>query len=113
MEMLLGFGLFFYAMIFGVFILWLWALVDIITSKFEESLMQVVWLLVVFFLPFLGVILYLLLGRSMKKVADVIEDDLNQKYAQLAKIKELLDNGILTQDEFDQEKQKILNQESR
>ena len=113
MEMLFGLGLFFYAMIFGVFILWLWALVDIISSKFQESLMQVIWLLVVFFLPFLGVILYLLFGREMKKATDVVAEDLNQKYDQLAKIKELLDNGILSQDEFDQEKQKILNQESK
>lgn len=109
MEMMLGFGLFIYAMIFGVFILWIWALVDIITSKFEESLMQVVWLLVVFFLPFLGVILYLLIGKSMKKVADAAGEDLSQKYNQLAKIKELLDSGAISQEEFDIEKQKILN----
>lgn len=113
MEMLLGFGLFFYAMVFALFIIWLWALVDIITSKFEESLMQIVWLLVVFFLPFFGVILYLLIGRSMKKVTDTTGEDLKQKYDQLAKIKELLDNGILSQEEFDLEKQKILNQENK
>jgi membrane protein implicated in regulation of membrane protease activity len=109
MEMMLAFGLFIYAMIFGVFILWIWALVDIITSKFEESLMQVVWLLVVFFLPFLGVILYLLIGKSMKKVTGSASEDLNQKYDQLAKIKELLDNGAISKEEFETEKQKILN----
>lgn len=109
MEMMLGFGLFIYAIIFGVFILWLWALVDIITSKFEDSLLQVVWLLVVFFLPFIGVILYLLIGKSMKKIEIVADDDLNQKYDQLVKIKELLDSGAISQEEFDTEKQKILN----
>lgn len=109
MEMMLGLGLFMYAMMFGIFILWLWALIDIITSKFEETLMQVIWLLVVFFLPFLGVILYLLIGKSMKKVTDNASEDLNQKYDQLAKIKELLDNGAISQEEFDIEKQKILN----
>ncbi|MDQ1298876.1 MAG: hypothetical protein QG558_1415 [Campylobacterota bacterium] len=110
MEMILGLGLFLYAVIFGVFILWLWALIDIITSKFEEGLTQVVWLLVVFFLPFLGVILYLLIGKSMKKVADSVTEDLNQKYDHLSKIKELLDNGAISQEEFDTEKEKILNQ---
>ena len=109
MEMMLGLGLFIYAIIFGVFILWLWALVDIITSKFEDSLMQVVWLLVVFFLPFLGVLLYLLIGKSMKKVIDVTGEDLSQKYDQLAKIKKLLDNGTISQEEFEIEKQIILN----
>jgi membrane protein implicated in regulation of membrane protease activity len=109
MEMMLGFGLFIYAIIFGVFILWLWALVDIITSKFEDSLLQVVWLLVVFFLPFVGVILYFLIGKSMKKIEIIADEDLNQKYDQLAKIKELLDSGAISQEEFDTEKQKILN----
>lgn len=111
--MLLGLGLFLYAMIFAIFILWLWALIDILTSKFQESLMQVVWLLVVFFLPLLGVILYLLIGRGMKKTSEISGESMNHKYDQLAKIKELQDNGILTQDEFEMEKQKILNQDSK
>lgn len=109
--MMLGLGLFIYAMIFGVFVLWVWALIDIITSKFQEDLMQVIWLLVVFFLPFIGVILYLLIGKSMKRPGDLVQDDLNQKYDQLAKIKELLDTGAISQDEFDVEKQKILNRD--
>lgn len=111
MEMMLGLGLFIYAMIFGVFVLWVWALIDIITSKFQEDLMQVIWLLVVFFLPFIGVILYLLIGKSMKRAGDLVQDDLNQRYDQLAKIKELLDAGAISQDEFDVEKQKILNRD--
>lgn len=109
MEMMLGLGLFIYAMMFGIFILWLWALIDIITSKFEETLMQVIWLLVVFLLPFIGVLLYLIVGRSMKKNPEVTGEDLSQKYDQLAKIKELLDSGAISQEEFDIEKQKILN----
>lgn len=109
MEMMLGFGLFIYAMIFGVFVLWVWALIDIITSKFQEDLMQVIWLLAVFFLPFIGVLLYLLVGKAMKRSNDIVPEDLNQKYDQLAKIKELLDNGAISQEEFDAEKQKILN----
>lgn len=109
MDMLLGFGLLFYAILFGFFILWLWALVDIITSKFQEGMIQLIWLLVVFFLPFLGVILYLLVGRSMKKLSDETEQNFSQKYDQLAKIKELLDSGAISQEEFDAEKQKILN----
>lgn len=109
MEMMFGFALVFYSMIIGVFILWLWALVDIITSKFKENLMQIVWLLIVFFLPFIGVILYLLLGKSMKVSNDICQDNANQVYDQLSKIKELLDNGAITQEEFDTEKEKILN----
>lgn len=109
MEMMFGFVFLFYAMLIGVFVLWLWALVDIITSKFQENLMQIIWLLVVFFLPFIGVILYLLIGKSMKISKDISSDNANQLYAQLSKIKELLDNGAITQEEFDAEKEKILN----
>lgn len=109
MEMMFGLVLLFYGMIIGVFVLWLWALVDIITSKFQETLMQIIWLLVVFFLPFIGVILYLLIGKSMKLSADIGSDNVNQLYDQLSKIKELLDNGAITQEEFDSEKEKILN----
>lgn len=109
MEMMFGFVLLLYAMIIGVFVLWLWALVDIITSKFQENLMQIVWLLVVFFLPFIGVILYLLIGKSMQISNDTYPDNANKIYDQLSKIKELLDNGAITQEEFDTEKEKILN----
>lgn len=109
MEMMFGLVFLFYAMLIGVFVLWLWALVDIITSKFQENLMQIIWLLVVFFLPFIGVILYLLIGKSMKISKEICVDDLNRMYDQLSKIKELLDNGTITQEEFNTEKEKILN----
>lgn len=111
MEMMFGFVVFFYAMIVGVFILWLWALIDILISKFQDNLMQIVWLLVVFFLPFIGVILYLLMGRSMKLSTDNYSNNANQKYEQLSKIKELLDNGAISQEEFEAEKEKILNRD--
>lgn len=112
MEFMFGFILLFYAMIIGIVVLWLWALLDIITSKFKENLMQIVWLLVVFFLPFIGVILYLLIGKSMKLPSDKNAENNNQKYEQLAKIKELLDNGAISQEEFDGEKSKILNRDN-
>jgi membrane protein implicated in regulation of membrane protease activity len=109
MEMMFGLVFLFYAMLVGVFVLWLWALIDIITSKFQENLMQIIWLLVVFFLPFIGVILYLLIGRSMQISKEVSENNVNFMYDQLSKIKELLDNGAITKEEFDAEKNKILN----
>lgn len=109
MEMMFGFVLLFYGMIIGVFVLWLWALLDIITSKFQETIIQIVWLLAVFFLPFVGVILYLLIGKSMKVSSDIDPNNANQMYDQLSKIKELLDNGAITQEEFDTEKEKILS----
>ena len=44
-------------------------------------------------------------NNKTKEVFNVKQDD---KYDQLAKIKKLLDNGVLTQEEFENEKRKIL-----
>lgn len=109
MEMLIAMELFLFFIVAGLFILWIWALVDIIKSKFQEDLMQIIWLLVVFFLPFLGVLLYLLIGRSMKQPLQVGEKDPTQKYNHLEKLKVLLDSGVISEAEFESEKEKILN----
>jgi len=107
-EMLLGLNLFLLFIIVGMFAIWIWALVDILTSKFKEDLMQIVWLLVVFFLPFLGVVLYLLIGRTMKRITPE-EQSPSAKYDHLTKLKSLLDEGVLTPEEYEAEKEKILN----
>ncbi|MCX6062324.1 MAG: SHOCT domain-containing protein [Campylobacterales bacterium] len=108
MDMLLGFELFLFFIVAGLFLIWIWAMVDIITSKFKEDLMQIIWLLVVFFLPFIGVLLYLLIGRSMKQIP-LDEDIHGKKYDHLMKLKALLDDGALTPEEYEIEKQKILS----
>lgn len=57
--------------LFGIFIflciafLWVIALVDILRSEFHGN-DKVVWVLVVIFFPFLGSILYFIVGRSRK-----------------------------------------------
>lgn len=107
-EMLLGLNLFLLFIIVGMFAIWIWAMIDILTSKFKEDLMQIVWLLVVFFLPFLGVVLYLLIGRTMKRIPPE-EQSPNAKYDHLTKLKSLLDEGVLTPEEYEAEKEKILN----
>ncbi|MES2732096.1 MAG: PLD nuclease N-terminal domain-containing protein [Bacteroidota bacterium] len=47
-------------------LLWLWALVDILQSTFKDSVSKISWLLVVVFIPLLGSILYLAIGRGQK-----------------------------------------------
>lgn len=108
MELFIGLELFVLFLIVGFFILWVWALIDIITAKFREDFMQIVWLLAVFFLPFIGVLLYIAIGRSMKRAGDDPKEEQGQKYDHLAKIKALLDDGAITQEEFELEKRKIL-----
>lgn len=108
MGMFVGMQLFLLLIGFALVAVWVWALIDILKSKFKEDLMQIVWLLVVFFLPFLGVILYLLVGRSMKISDASANDDPSTRYDHLAKLKTLLDEGVITPEEFETEKQKIL-----
>lgn len=48
------------------FIIWLLVLIDILKHDFKGQNTKLVWLLAVIFLPFLGFILYLLIGRSQR-----------------------------------------------
>ncbi len=47
-------------------ILWIWALIDIIRSEFADSTNKIIWVLVIIFLPVIGALLYLLIGRGQK-----------------------------------------------
>jgi sterol desaturase/sphingolipid hydroxylase (fatty acid hydroxylase superfamily) len=47
-------------------VLWIWALVDIINSRFREDTTKLVWALIVIFIPFIGTILYYIIGREQK-----------------------------------------------
>ena len=51
---------------FVVFVLWIWALIDILKSDFKDNINKIIWLLVVFVLNFLGVLLYYFIGRGQK-----------------------------------------------
>lgn len=47
-------------------LLWIWALVDILKSRFQEDSTKILWCLLVVFLPFLGTILYFAIGRTQR-----------------------------------------------
>jgi len=66
MALFTGLGLLF-AILVGLLVCFMWviALVDILRSEFEGN-DKVVWVLVVVFFPFLGSILYFIVGRSRK-----------------------------------------------
>lgn len=99
-------------MIFGlllglaVFAAWIWALVDILRSTFSDIAIKIIWFLLVFCIPFLGFILYVVLGKSTK-VHDVTQAH-TQKYEDLEKIKKLHDSGVLSDEEFTSEKERIM-----
>lgn len=66
---LLGLGAFglVVAMILGLF--WLWMLIDVLTNTSLDPITKLVWALVVFFLPFLGALGYLFVGRRPRTSA--------------------------------------------
>lgn len=47
-------------------IIWLWALIDVLKSEFTNSSNKIIWILLIIFLPLLGAILYLAVGRGQK-----------------------------------------------
>jgi polyferredoxin len=60
MEIILLFGFIILTMI-----LWIWAISDIIRSRFIKSTMKIVWLAIVLFFPILGSIIYFQLRRKL------------------------------------------------
>lgn len=51
-------------------LLWLWAIIDLLTSRFKDSTNKLIWAIIIIFLPVLGSILYLLIGRGQKVKPD-------------------------------------------
>lgn len=45
-------------------ILWLWAIIDLVKRDFSDSTTKIIWALVIIFIPFVGSILYLVVGRG-------------------------------------------------
>jgi Phospholipase_D-nuclease N-terminal len=103
--------------IFG-WILWFWLLIRVFSDLFRRQdvggLAKTVWCVFVIFLPFIGVLTYLISqGRSMQEraMADAqaqraATDDYIRSVAadadstQQAKARNLLDSGAITSDEF-------------
>lgn len=50
-------------------ILFLWALVDALTSEFIEKNNKLIWIAVIILLPLLGSILYFTIGRNQRALA--------------------------------------------
>ena len=48
---------------------WIWALIDCLKSDFSDSSTKLIWILVIIFVPIIGSILYLVIGRGQKSRA--------------------------------------------
>ena len=111
-----------------LWIIWIWILIwifiDIFRSHDLSGWAKALWFLFVLFIPLIGVLVYLIVrGGSMheRAVQDQRQQDQQvREYVQqvagsgsstadqLAKLADLRDRGVITSEEFDREKAKIL-----
>jgi hypothetical protein len=114
-------------LIFFAFVIWIWILITVFADIFRRSdisgFVKVLWIILVIILPYLGVFIYLIAEhkgmteRAVKQQKSAEEQTAqyvrsvaggSDPTAQIANAKKLLDNGTITQAEFDQIKQKAL-----
>jgi hypothetical protein len=114
-------------LIFFAFVVWIWILftvmIDIFRRHDTSGFSKVLWIIFIIVLPYLGVFVYLIVEhngmteRAVKQQKDTQAQF--DKYVQsvsttadpteqIAKAKQMLDSGTITQAEFDQIKQKAL-----
>jgi hypothetical protein len=115
--------------VFEIFlwILWIWVLIyvfiDIFRSRDLSGWAKALWFVFVLFIPLIGVLVYLIArGGEMheRAVQDAQQQDQEvRRYIQqaadtpssadqLAKLADLRDRGVITADEFEREKTKVL-----
>jgi hypothetical protein len=120
--------LFFTLLMFFMFIIWIWLLIMIFSDIFRSDDLggwsKALWTIFIIIIPFLGVLIYLIArGKSMQErgmAAAAAQQKAQQNYIQqvagtgddaadqLAKLAQLRDSGILTDEEFQAQKTKIL-----
>jgi hypothetical protein len=110
-----------------LWILWFWILITIFIDIFRSSDLsgwgKALWFIFVLFIPLIGVLVYLIVRghsmqeRSMKEARQ--QDQQFREYVQqaagqpstadeLSKLAGLRDQGVITADEFEREKAKLL-----
>jgi len=112
-----------------LWIIWIWILIwifiDIFRSRDLSGWAKALWFLFVLFIPLIGVLVYLIVrGDSMheRAVSSARQQDAEfRQYVQqaaadapastadqLAKLADLRDRGVISSEEFDREKAKVL-----
>jgi hypothetical protein len=65
-ALMLGGGMVLFSLLIGllIFVLWIWAIVDAIRNPALSDTQRLIWILVIFFFPILGAIIYAVAGRG-------------------------------------------------
>jgi hypothetical protein len=113
---------------FTAFVIWIWVLIDVMIDLFRSPDLsgwgKALWFLFVLFLPIIGVLTYLI-ARGDQMHQHAVEDAQAQDAAvrsyvrnvagtppssadELTKLAGLRDHGVISEDEFEREKAKIL-----
>ena len=120
-------GVFWTILMIFLWVIWFWILITIIIDIFRSHDLsgwaKALWFLFILFLPLIGVLVYLIarggkMHEHQVQQAQVQEEQLRgyvQQAAgppssadQLAKLADLRDRGVITAEEFDREKAKVL-----
>ena len=111
--------------IFFAWVAWIWIVITVLVDIFRRDDIggwgKAGWVVFVIVVPFLGVLIYLIAQhdgmreRSMKQAQtqqaamdQYVRDTAGGSASEIAKAKELLDSGAITQAEFEAIKQKAL-----
>jgi uncharacterized membrane protein YcjF (UPF0283 family) len=111
--------------IFFAWVIWIWIVITVLLDVFRRhdigGWTKAAWTVFVIVLPFLGVLIYLIAqhdgmrersekqAQAQQKAFDeYVKDAAGGSAAEIAKAKELLDSGAITQEEFDRIKAKAI-----
>jgi ABC-type multidrug transport system fused ATPase/permease subunit len=114
---------------FFLWVIWIWILImvfiDIFRSRDLSGVAKALWFLFVLFIPLIGVLVYLIArGGSMHERAVAQAQNQDQEFRQyvqqaaasspastadqLSKLADLRDRGVISAEEFEREKAKVL-----
>jgi hypothetical protein len=111
--------------IFFFWVIWIWIVIQVLVDVFRRhdigGFAKALWVIFVVIVPWLGVLIYLIVEhdgmreRSVKQASaqkeqfdQYVREAAGGSADEIAKAKQLLDQGAITQDEFDALKAKAL-----
>ena len=112
--------------IFFFWVIWIWIVITVLIDVFRRhdigGFAKALWVIFVVILPWLGVLIYLIVEhdgmreRSMRQAQSqqaefdqYVRETAGGSAGEIAKAKELLDSGAITQEEFDAIKAKAIS----